>query len=73
MLRICCLPFVVGGGNRVARFFFLWVWRFRRVVVVVVELFDILLSFLFVGCAFLRLVEEGLPFGDGGLASFLSL
>ena len=72
MLRICFLPFFVGGGNQVAQLFFCGFGDFGRGVVVV-ELFDILLSVLAFGCAFLRLVEEELPFGDGGLSSFLSL
>lgn len=73
MLRICFLPSFVGGGNQVAQFFFCGFGDFGRGVVVVVELFDILLSVLAFGCAFLRLVEEELPFGDDGLSSFLSL
>lgn len=71
MLRNCFLPFFVGGGNQVARVFFCGFGDFERGVVV--ELFDILLSVLSFGCAFLRLVEEELPFGDDGLSSFLSL
>lgn len=74
MLRICVFrPFFVGGGESSCSVFFCGFGDFGRVAVVVVELLDILHSCLFFGCAFLRLVEEGLPFGDGGLSSFLSL
>lgn len=73
MLRICgfALSSSVGGIELLG--FFCGFGDFGRVVVAVVELFDILLSCLFFEFAFLRLVEEGLPFGDGGLSSFLSL
>jgi hypothetical protein len=65
----------VGEIKLLRIFFFCGFGDFGRGVVVdvVVELFDILLSVLAFGCAFLRLVEEELPFGDGGLSSFLSL